>query len=144
MTDDLKAILYKPQRIGARAAEYQARIMSIRSRALPKGIAYDGIRVKSTPAADPMGDIEAEVEEWETKYRQLMHAYVDAQNELAYLIAQLRDPDQKIALHMHYVSGATWYDVAKGMSYSESTIYKIRRRGIRELEQVCSKNSLQS
>lgn len=51
-------------------------------------------------------------------------------------ISRVKSPQQYAVLHMRYVEGLHWADIAKGMHRTRQAVYKIKRRALRTVRQL--------
>lgn len=94
------------------------------------GVDYSRERVDGGAGARPIEEAIMRLEDQRAQWAANRAAYgaeaVDASNR----IAALADPNEVLALTLHYLDGETWEQVAYRMGYSEQRIYQIRESGV--------------
>lgn len=102
----------------------------------PSGIRYDLDKVQ-TSASDRMPDTVADIAELDQKIEQLAIEKSNAIHKASAWIDTLQSDIERTVLYERFIRNASIRSIAETLSYTESNIYKLQRRGVRNL----SKNS---
>lgn len=94
---------------------------------------YDSPRVQTSPEPDKLGNVI-------DRLIKLRRGFIDAADEAARtmertfgLIQRVREPNGRRVLTRRYISGETWDEIGRGVSYSWSGVHKVHDRAIDEL-----------
>ena len=90
-----------------------------------------GIKVKSSQAKDPMGDVIATLLDLISEYEDDCRRLISVQEEIAALINTVRREDYRLILFERYVNMKTWEGIAADNYYSEKHVYKLHSAAIK-------------
>ncbi len=107
---------------------------------LPKAITYDGDRVQTTPE-DKMSEIAGQVLDMEKEIAQLKRRKAKLIIEINAAIAKLENDVEQMILLGFYVGRLPAVRVAELVHYSVRGVYKVKRRAVSHLAEVCTKCS---
>ena len=93
---------------------------------MPKG--------KGTPS-DLVGDCAVRLAMLAKELDEAIDRYVDTKQEVVSTLERL-DSDECGVLHRHYILYQTWEQVAETMSYSYTSVWRIKKRAIKHLAQI--------
>lgn len=121
---EAKRFLERPKHMALLLASEQEAVESIRQKAMPQGIAYDGIRVQTSPE-NRQEEIMVVLAEAEEKYLELRDRYAEAVKEVGAVIAAVgkQDMDLQAILTWRYMAEKECAWIAEQMHYSERAFY---------------------
>lgn len=136
MTDELyeRLTAIQKQRRKIKEAQEDLEIM-FQSMVSPAAMRYDKDKVQSSPT-DPMLNYAVRVEEQEDKIQKLKADLPRVTQETVSFIRRTSKAEYATALIGIYVRQRNREQLAKEMNYSVDSIFRFRRQGIRELEQI--------
>lgn len=136
MTDELyeRLTAIQRQRRKIREAQEDLEIM-FQSMVSPAATRYDKDKVQSSPT-DPMLNYAVRVEKQENKIQELKADLPRVTQETVSFIRRTSKAEYATALIGIYVRQTNREQLAKEMNYSVDSIFRFRRQGIRELEQI--------
>lgn len=112
---------------------------ALQSCLLPKAITYDKDTVQTSPQ-DKMSEIASEVLDIEKRLDQLIVIKAEKVKEISENISLLENDTEQIVLLGFYVGGLSITAIMDAMHYSERSIYRLRRRGVKRLSEKMSVN----
>ena len=98
---------------------------------MPKG--------KGTPS-DLVGDCAVRLAMLAKELDEAIDRYVDTKQEVVSNLERL-EPEECDVLHRHYILYQTWEQVAETMSYSYTSVWRIKKRAIRHLGEILSQKA---
>ena len=107
---------------------------------LPRAITYDGDKVQTTPE-DKMSEIAGQVLDMEKEIAQLKRRKAKLIIEINAAIAKLENDVEQMILLGFYVGRLPAARVAELVHYSVRGVYKVKRRAVVHLAEVCTKCS---
>lgn len=120
------------RRHGKRIKRIDAEIEEIRSMKMYPSLNNDGM-----PHGSGSGDLSgyaAELQEKEDELYQEGVEQVKTYNDISFRIKQLEDEDERDVLFYRYIKGMAWWEIARNMDYSESWIYELHGRALKNLK----------
>ena len=102
------------------------------SRLLPKAITYDKDAVQTSPE-DKMSEIAAEVADIEAKLRSLVVMKRRTIHDVSMSIAKLDSDAEQIVLLGFFVGGLSAQRIAETVHYTVRSVYRLKRRAVRNL-----------
>ena len=127
-------LLSRPAAIQKEIDRKKAKAEMLRSAVSSFEIRLQKDKVLSTPdPARTQGMLSAAIDE----EREILR--LEEERELAYLasvgyIMDIRDPTVQEAMILHYLDGLNWDRITDRLCYSRSHLYRLRRRGLEEVE----------
>ena len=105
-----------------------------------KGVSYDNTGASaSTPAADAMAEVIAEIIDFEKEIEQEECRLAVMRLKAVSMINKLSDDKEREVLRRWYLLFECEEDIKKAMKCSRTTVYNCRRRGLEKLVQICTK-----
>lgn len=131
-TEEKKEILrsYRHRKIATR--QILNKLRELEAEALPKAIAYDGMPGTGEPK--DMSGWAARVDAMERKLKKAYEAELAALDRIETGIEGLEDPLQRAVLRGHYIELKRIEKIAEEMGYSESTVWKVHRKALRQVK----------
>lgn len=140
MTDELYTRLTVVQKKRAQIRSAESDLRTMRELMLSaKSARCDAERVQSTPR-DPLSDYEARKEAQQKKIDALRDELPEVARAEIALIRRTSRPEYAEVLIGMYVKGTSAAVIAKQIGYSENSVWRFRRQGIAELEQIVAKD----
>lgn len=103
------------------------------------GVSYDGVKVQtSTTDVQVLATVETLVDK-ERRLSGLIEEWQRDRTARIQTIHLLADKDQISVLYARYVSGLYWWEIMRDMKASESTIHRIHRAALEELQTIIDK-----
>lgn len=133
MTDKVYAFLMRPRRIQSAIKNTTIEIQSLRASMLPKAITYDNERVQTSPS-DAMLAYAERLDDLERKLDRLQIEYIDAQERIVSYTGRLQEPDADTIILMRFLSYMSFETIADSISVSRSTVFRIYRRAVADLD----------
>lgn len=133
MTDKVYAFLMRPRRIQSAIKNTAIEIQSLRASMLPKAITYDNERVQTSPS-DAMLAYAERLDDLERKLDRLQIEYIDAQERIVSYTGRLQEPDADTIILMRFLSYMSFETIADSISVSRSTVFRIYRRAVADLD----------
>lgn len=130
-TEEKKEILrsYRHRKIATR--QILNKLRELEAEALPKAIAYDGMPKGGEPK--DMSGWAARVDAMEKKLKRAYEAEIEALDRVESAIEGLEDPLHRAVLRGHYIELKRIEKIAAEMGYSESTVWKVHRKALKEI-----------
>lgn len=110
---------------------------ALQSCLLPKAINYDKDSVQVSPE-DKMSEIASEVLDIEKKLRSLVEKKARLIGEISDMIELLDNSAEQVILYGFYIGGLTIPALADAAHYSERSVYRLKRRGVKKLSEKMS------
>lgn len=133
MTDKVYAFLMRPRRIQSAIKNTAIEIQSLRASMLPKAITYDNERVQTSPS-DAMLAYAERLDDLERKLDRLRIEYIDVQERIVSYTGRLQEPDADTIILMRFLSYMSFEAIADSISVSRSTVFRIYRRAVADLD----------
>lgn len=133
MTDKVYAFLMRPRRIQSAIKNTAIEIQSLRASMLPKAITYDNERVQTSPS-DAMLAYAERLDDLERKLDRLQIEYIDVQERIVSYTGRLQEPDADTIILMRFLSYMSFETIADSISVSRSTVFRIYRRAVADLD----------
>lgn len=130
-TEEKKEILrsYRHRKIATR--QILNKLRELEAEALPRAIAYDGMPKGGEPK--DMSGWAARVDAMEKKLKRAYEAEIEALDRIETAIEGLEDPLHRAVLRGHYIELKRIEKIAAEMGYSESTVWKVHRKALKEI-----------
>lgn len=139
MTDKVYDFLTAPKRTASKIKAKRWLRAEKLSGMMPGAIRYDVPRVQSSPA-DRMSQASAEVDIIEREIEQLKNDLREQRREIADTAGSLECKDGTEVIIRRYIDGLQWKDVARAMHKSQSTVFRIHREAVDELDHILPDN----
>lgn len=127
-----KEYLREYRRHGKKIRRIEAEISEIRSMKMYPSIVNDGMP-KGSNQSD-LSTYAGQLREKEDKLYAEGVEQVKTYNDISVRINRIKDEDEKDVLFYRYIKGMEWWEIAKTMDYSESWIYELHGRALKNLE----------
>lgn len=135
MTDKVYDFLTAPKRTASKIKAKRWLRAEKLSGMMPGAIRYDVPRVQSSPA-DRMIQASAEVDMIDREIEQLKNDLREQRREIADTAGSLECKDGMEVIIRRYIDGLQWKDVARAMHKSQSTVFRIHREAVDELDHI--------
>ena len=89
----------------------------------------------------PFENTMAKIIDLEKEINQEVDRFIELKQEIMDTIYQVEDVNCQLVLEKRYVSGKTWGDISLELGYSQDWIFKIHRRGLKEISRILKKDS---
>lgn len=124
------------RRVSERIEELETLRASKIARLLPSGIAYDGVKVQTSPD-DPMLSTFEELDELERTIAEMRRIDMPkAIDSVMTVINKLKHSTSRQVFVRIFIGLERVPKIAEEMCYTEDGIYRIRRRGLQELQRL--------
>lgn len=100
-----------------------------------RAIVYDDMP-KSRDTERDLSAAYAIFEERAAQLREVVWKNAAIMAEIEETLRRVKNPQQYAVLHMRYIEGLRWADIAKGMHRTRQAVYKIKRRAFRTVRQI--------
>lgn len=130
--NELYDILCAPKKTKRKIAVIKAQMEKLRVMMLPGAIRYDLDHVQSSPK-DQMLIFAEKIDELGRKATAQEELYMKQYAEVEELIEGLDDTHQDV-VRLQYLAECKPREVAEMLSYSESTVYRLKREAIKTLK----------
>lgn len=120
------------RRHGRKIKRIEAEIEEIRSMKMYPSSNNDGM-----PRSSGCGDLSGYAAELREKEDDLYNEGVEqvkTYNDISGRIKKLENEDERDVLFYRYIKGMEWWEIARDMDYSESWIYELHGRALKNLE----------
>lgn len=140
---EVMRILEQPARTLRAIREIEARERGLVAGMLPGGISYDRDRIQQGSKSDRMAKFIEKVERYWREEDRLRAQYLQDVEAVERLVLQVRSDTERLVLVRIYLECMSVKDVAVEEHYAISSVYGLRRRGIKKicaLTQLNNKN----
>lgn len=120
------------RRIESEIRKQQLKHDALESCLLPKAITYDKDAVQTSPE-DKISEIAAEVSDIEAKLRSLVVMKRRTIHDVSMSIANLDSDAEQIVLLGFFVGGLSAQRIAETVHYTVRSVYRLKRRAVRNL-----------
>lgn len=114
----------------------QEQIDDLRSRASSTALHTDSERVQSSGVKDKISDCIAKVVDLCVEINEDIDKFVDLKAEVMHTIDSLEDLEERRVLYCRYFQYMKFYDIAEEMNYSQETVYRLHRSGIKKISEI--------
>ena len=125
--------LSRPRAVDSKIRRLESKIEELRTCLEPNAIRYDAEKVNSSPD-DMTSKIFAEIEEAERMIHELRLEKATYIFEINQAIENIKDESAKDVLNGFYIAKKKMPDIAKELNYDLSWCYKLRKVGIKEID----------
>ena len=94
-------------------------------------------KVQSSGSKDRLGDIVAQIADKESEINEKIQQAMQKMDEIEKSIDLLKDPDERLIVHMRYIQGLKWPRIFEEMPWSEDAIFMKHRKALHRLELLC-------
>ncbi len=98
-----------------------------------KSSVVDDLAVQTSGVTDKIGNIVAKILKEKEKALQMVETYIEEKAKITALIETLESPLEYDVIHLHYVQGKQLTDIAAEKGYTESYIYEIHGKALKNL-----------
>lgn len=127
------------QLIDAKLAEKQ-RLVALATDISPRPM--DGIPFSNTGTVpQKMQNAVIDLIELAKEIDQLVAQYIEKKQEIVAVLEKLPEKEYSV-LHRHYIRCMTWEQVAEDLGYSTVQVWRIKKRGLKNLEIILQGNCL--
>ena len=133
VTDELYEILTAPDRLQRKVDKKKQEVEEIESRVYPAGIRYDRDKVQTSPRDDQIPEIVAETEPLIRELEKLQKEYGNAVCVRNQLLGTLKPLTEDVVTR-RFFEKRKWEDMTRIFHYSRSTLIRIYRKGIQDME----------
>ena len=89
----------------------------------------------------PFENTMAKIIDLEKEINQEVDQFIELKQEIMDTICQVEDVHSQLVLEKRYISGKSWGDVCLELGYSQDWIFKIHRRGLKEISGILKEGS---
>ena len=84
----------------------------------------------------PFENTMAKIIDLEKEINQEVDQFIELKQEIMDTICQVEDVNCQLVLEKRYISGKSWGDISLELGYSQDWIFKIHRRGLKEISGI--------
>lgn len=98
---------------------------------------YPSLNCDDMPHGSNQNDLSSYAAELDNLERELYEegiARVKDYKEIQFRINQLEDENERDVLFYRYIKGMSWWEIANAMNYSESWVYELHGRALKNLQ----------
>ena len=120
----------------------ESRIQDLRERQQSLGGALSDVKVQTSIAQDPLGEITALLLDLINECRRDIERLLSIQKEIEVVIEKVERSDLRLVLYERYVNLKRWEDIASDNGYSWNWVHTLHRRGLEAVKEGIETHTL--
>jgi DNA-directed RNA polymerase specialized sigma subunit len=111
-------------------------VNSLRTLATKVNTTFGEERVNSTKKQSPMEETIVKLMDLENEVNKDIDELIKLKGEIIETINQVDDPIYQLILERRYVEGKTWEEIAAGLGYDRSTVWRNHGKALKEIFKI--------